>query len=180
MQQPAALECDGVGWRWLQIASITLAAAPLPIPLAPASRAPRCERRPTIVYEMIMVARYEVAGSRKAVRHLDWPVGSYKRREARADAARLCATARRDAAAAAARANPRRCRKLRLFRGDDASCPRETVWIYGPHSRFRVILAEGELDRSVSTRQQWKCRTTISNPSSEVKRVLRPVIYFTQ
>lgn len=50
------------------------------------ARAPRCERwRPTIVYEMIMVARYEVAGLREAVRHLDWPVGSYKRREARAD-----------------------------------------------------------------------------------------------
>jgi len=50
------------------------------------ARAPRCEqRRPTIVYEMIMVVRYEVAGSRKAVRHLDWPVGSYKRQEARTD-----------------------------------------------------------------------------------------------
>lgn len=50
------------------------------------ARASRCERRrPTIVYEMIMVARYEVAGSREAVRHLDWPVGSYKRRVARAD-----------------------------------------------------------------------------------------------
>lgn len=34
--------------------------------------------------------RYEVAGSRKAVRHLDWPVGSYKRREARENAGRLC------------------------------------------------------------------------------------------
>lgn len=37
-------------------------------------------RRETIVYEMIMAARYEVAGSCYAVRHLDWPVGSYKRR----------------------------------------------------------------------------------------------------
>lgn len=43
---------------------------------------------------MIMVVWYEVAGSRKAVRHLDWPVGSYKRRQARGRAAIM----RRDAA----------------------------------------------------------------------------------
>jgi len=73
--------------RWLQIATITLVAAHRSAASRPrGARASRCERRrPTIVYEMIMVARYEVAGSREAVRHLDWPVGSYKRRVARAD-----------------------------------------------------------------------------------------------
>lgn len=96
----------------------------LPRSSAPASRprgarAPRCERRrPTIVYEMIMVARYEVAGSREAVRHLDWPVGSYKRREAREDDAIM-------------RYEARRCRKLgrALFRGTLSrdGCRRETV-----------------------------------------------------
>lgn len=88
---------EGKGRRWLQIASITLAVAPLRSPAPRHSRAPRCERRPAIVYEMIMVVRYEVAGSRKAVRHLDWPVGSYKRREARADGRRDYAPRRRDA-----------------------------------------------------------------------------------
>lgn len=88
---------EGKGRRWLQIASITLAVAPLRSPAPRHSRAPRCERRPAIVHEMIMVVRYEVAGSRKAVRHLDWPVGSYKRREARADGRRDYAPRRRDA-----------------------------------------------------------------------------------
>lgn len=114
--------------RWLQIASITLAAAHRSPDsrhrgIARGARAPRCERRrPTIVYEMIMVARYEVAGSREAVRHLDWPVGSYKRREARARARgqRDYALRRASMSEAGARA---------LFRGTTSrdGCRRETV-----------------------------------------------------
>lgn len=62
-------------------------------PIACSSCTPRCERHPTIVYEMIIVARYEVVGSCKAICHLDWLVGSYKRREARAyDAIMRCGT----------------------------------------------------------------------------------------
>lgn len=88
--------------------------------------------------------RYEVAGLRKAVRHLDWPVGSYKRREAREDAGRLC----RDAGPPA----HRRCWKLRLFRRRCVSrrCRREIVWIYGHVLAFRVILAKAELDKEAS------------------------------
>ena len=63
----AGLEC---GSR-VQIAAITLSPATHPRP-------PRGERE-TIVYEMIMAGVVQVARPRAtAVRHLDWPVGSYK------------------------------------------------------------------------------------------------------
>lgn len=127
-----ALECEG---RWrprgcegAEVATncihYSCSRAPRPRSSAPrhrdraGARAPRCERRrPTIVYEMIMVARYEVAGLREAVRHLDWPVGSYKRREARADDAIMPLRARVDvgswgrASLFARDAVPRCCRR---------------------------------------------------------------------
>lgn len=113
------------------------------------------QRRPTIVYEMIMVARYEVAGSREAVRHLDWPVGSYKRREAREDDAIM-------------RHEARRCRKLGrvLFRGTLSrdGCRRETVWIYDRARVFTLLFTEAGLDRAgVCRPQQWKTPCAIFN-----------------
>lgn len=154
---PAALECGREGGRdgGMEVATncIHYSCSRALFRATPPPRSPRRHCAHLVANGVRLLCmkwlwwmRYEVAGSRKAVRHLDWPVGSYKRREAREDArGRLC----RDAGPPARR----RCRKLRLsFRRRCVSrrCRRETVWIYDHVLAFRVILAKAELDKEAS------------------------------
>lgn len=139
---PAALECGREGWRWLQIASITLAAVHR-FRVSPPSRS----RTPGIARISLRTAsdycvwndygglRYEVAGSRKAVRHLDWPVGSYKRREAREDARAIMSRCR----GGSWWTRRRRCRKPRVsFAG--APSPRKLFKFITAFLVFALLL----------------------------------------